>query len=193
VSGVVPCCPFVTNVRFSTFYTWSPFTSDITSVQKASTDIQLGIISHLLSTQFSFQGNAMCLPIVITSEQFSIHEDASVLCWEGGRLQLQHGNRPYSMKILLVFFITSRQILWFSISNFAMFPMLYSLLWVIPGRLTFICRHFGTHCLFQLRRWCKLLTTPMKMEQTVCSETSAPKIQTPGNHPQQRIKHIMAF
>ena len=28
-----------------------------------------------------------------------------------------------------------------------------------------------------------LLTPPMTMEQTECSETSAHKIQTPGNHP----------
>jgi hypothetical protein len=29
----------------------------------------------------------------------------------------------------------------------------------------------------------------MKMEQTVCSEMSAYKIQTPGNHPKERIQH----
>ena len=28
----------------------------------------------------------------------------------------------------------------------------------------------------------------MKMEQTECSETSACKIQTPGNHPKERIQ-----
>jgi hypothetical protein len=28
---------------------------------------------------------------------------------------------------------------------------------------------------------------PMKMEQTVCSETSAYKIQTPGNCPEERL------
>jgi len=27
----------------------------------------------------------------------------------------------------------------------------------------------------------------MKMEQTMCAETSAHKIQTPGNHPKERI------
>jgi hypothetical protein len=32
-----------------------------------------------------------------------------------------------------------------------------------------------------------LLTPPMKMEQKECSETSAYKIQTPGNHPKERI------
>jgi len=30
---------------------------------------------------------------------------------------------------------------------------------------------------------------PMKMEQTECSETSEYKIQTPGNHPEERIQH----
>jgi len=30
---------------------------------------------------------------------------------------------------------------------------------------------------------------PMKMEQTECSETSAYKIQTPGNRPKESIQH----
>jgi hypothetical protein len=30
----------------------------------------------------------------------------------------------------------------------------------------------------------------MKMEQTVCSETSAYKIQTPGNYPEENIQHM---
>jgi len=29
----------------------------------------------------------------------------------------------------------------------------------------------------------------MKMERTVCSETSAYKIQTPGNYPEESIQH----
>ena len=29
----------------------------------------------------------------------------------------------------------------------------------------------------------------MKMEQTECPEMSAYKIQTPGNHPEERIQH----
>jgi tRNA threonylcarbamoyladenosine modification (KEOPS) complex Pcc1 subunit len=29
----------------------------------------------------------------------------------------------------------------------------------------------------------------MKMEQAVCSETSAYKIQTPGNYPEESIQH----
>jgi len=31
---------------------------------------------------------------------------------------------------------------------------------------------------------------PMKMEHTVCSETSAYKIQTPGNCPEERVQHL---
>ena len=32
----------------------------------------------------------------------------------------------------------------------------------------------------------------MKMEQTECSETSAYKIQTPGNYPEENIKQFIA-
>jgi len=32
------------------------------------------------------------------------------------------------------------------------FCLLYALFWVIPRRLEFICRRFGTPCLFHLRR-----------------------------------------
>jgi hypothetical protein len=38
---------------------------------------------------------------------------------------------------------------------------LYAFFWVILRRLNFICRSFGTLCLFDLH---------MKMEQTECSE-----------------------
>jgi len=33
------------------------------------------------------------------------------------------------------------------------------------------------------------IRTPMKMEQTECSKTSAYKIQTPGNYPEESIQH----
>ena len=64
--------------------------------------------------------------------------------------------------------------------------MFYAFFWVIPRRLEFICRHFGTHCLFHLHR---RVEVPTKMEQTVCSEMSAYKLQTPGNYPKESIKH----
>ena len=43
----------------------------------------------------------------------------------------------------------------------------YALFWVIPRRLNFTCRRFGTEC----------------------SETSAYKIPTPGNYPEESIQH----
>jgi len=46
--------------------------------------------------------------------------------------------------------------------------MLYSFLWVIPRRLCFLFPHFGTHCLFHLRRsFSFLFTRRMKMERSV--------------------------
>jgi hypothetical protein len=35
-----------------------------------------------------------------------------------------------------------------------------------------------------------LLITPLKMEKTECSETSAYKIQMPGNYPEESIQHL---
>ena len=69
----------------------------------------------------------------------------------------------------------------------------YAFFWVISQRLNFICRCFGTHCLFHLHRWISVefyTYPPMKMEQTECSETSAYKIQTPGNYPEESIQHL---
>jgi len=68
--------------------------------------------------------------------------------------------------------------------------MLYPFFWVIPRRLNFICRRFRTLCLFHLHRQVGSTRTclPMKVEQIECSETSAYKIQTPGNHPKESIQ-----
>ena len=60
---------------------------------------------------------------------------------------------------------------WFQ--TFAVSCMLYVFFWVIPLRLNFIYRRFGTLCL---------------MEQTECSEKSAYKIQTPENYPEENIR-----
>jgi len=38
----------------------------------------------------------------------------------------------------------------------------------------------------------KFTCLPMKMEQTECSETSAYKIQTLGNYPEENIQHTKA-
>jgi len=63
--------------------------------------------------------------------------------------------------------------------------------WVIPRRLNFICRHFGTLSVFHLHRQVGMKVTylPVKMERTECSETSEYKIQTPGNYPEKSIQH----
>jgi len=58
---------------------------------------------------------------------------------------------------------------------------LYSYFCVIPQRLNFICRCFGKLCLCHFigcisRKKFFLLTPPMKMEQTECSETLEYKI-----------------
>jgi hypothetical protein len=58
--------------------------------------------------------------------------------------------------------------------------MLYVFFWVIPRRLNFICRRFGT--LFHLYRQFAY------EDGTVCFETSAYKIQTPGNYPEENIQ-----
>jgi hypothetical protein len=60
--------------------------------------------------------------------------------------------------------------------------MVYAFFWVIPQCLNFICRRFGTLCLFHLHR-------PMKMEQTEHSKMLAYKIRTLGNHPKGRLQH----
>jgi len=65
---------------------------------------------------------------------------------------------------------------WFQ--TFAVFWMLYAFFWVIPRRLNFICRRFGTLCLFHLH-WRVGTYPPMKKEQTECSEMLAYKIRTP--------------
>jgi len=86
-------------------------------------------------------------------------------------------------------------------AHFTDLPMFYAFFRVIPQCLKFICQRFGTLCLFHLRRQvllCRMNSNlvhsthnylPMKMEQTECSETSAYKIQTPGNYPEESIQH----
>ena len=109
--------------------------------------------------------------------------------------------------------------------------MLCAFFWIIPQRLNFICRRFGTLCLFHLHRqvgvtndrvgvsgpdppchppsyWLRLYSSqtlslintrtflkpshsshlPAYEDVTECSETSAYKIQTPGNYPEESIQ-----
>ena len=64
--------------------------------------------------------------------------------------------------------------------------LLYAFFWVITRRLEFICRRFGTLCLFHLPRQVDL---PAYEDGTECSETSAYKLQTPGYYPKESIKY----
>ena len=76
--------------------------------------------------------------------------------------------------------------------------LLYAFFSVIPRRLNFICRRFGTLCMFHLH-WLvgrKFLHTypPMKMEQTESSETLVYKTQDktlngPTNFYQPHVIH----
>jgi len=59
--------------------------------------------------------------------------------------------------------------------------MLYAFFWVSPRRLNFICRRFGTLCLFHIHR-------QVDEDGTECSEKSAYKIQAPGNYPEESIQ-----
>jgi len=55
--------------------------------------------------------------------------------------------------------------------TFAVFWMLYAFFWLIPRRLNFICRRYGTLYLFHLHRQVSMerfrTYPPMKMEQSV--------------------------
>ena len=64
---------------------------------------------------------------------------------------------------------------------------MYVFFWVIPRRMNFICRRFGTLCLFHLHRQV-VVELPAYEDGTECSETSAYKIQTPGNYPEGNIQ-----
>jgi len=62
--------------------------------------------------------------------------------------------------------------------------MLYSLSWLIPWRLN-LYADISDHSLFHIHRWCMQKSAYTTYEDgTECSETSARKIQTPGNTPE---------
>ena len=70
---------------------------------------------------------------------------------------------------------------------------LYAFFWAIPRRLKFICRRFGTLCIYHLPRQvgvCTIYThLPAYEGGTECSETSVYKLQTPGYCPEESIEH----
>ena len=70
--------------------------------------------------------------------------------------------------------------------------MMYVFFWVISRRLNFICRRFGTLCLFHLHRHVGIYLLAYE-DGTECSETSAYKIQTPGYYPEENIQHTEIY
>jgi len=62
----------------------------------------------------------------------------------------------------------------------------YAFFWVVPRGPNFICWCFGTLCLFHLHRWIPICLWSWNRQ---CSETSAHKIQMPGNYPEESIRH----
>jgi hypothetical protein len=92
----------------------------------------------------------------------------------------------------------------FLISNFAVFWMLYAFFWVIPRRLNFMYRRFETLCLFHLHKRIGMRMTrfenvgvcmPIRLWRwnRQCSVTSAYKIQTPGNYPEESIQLFHSY
>jgi len=76
--------------------------------------------------------------------------------------------------------------------------LLYSSFWAIPRRLNFMCRRFGTLCPIFIGRANKKNNRDVPVilpaynnyeDGTKCSETSAHKIQKPGNHPKETMQH----
>ena len=82
----------------------------------------------------------------------------------------------------------------FLISNFRRVLNVVCFFSVILRLLNFICRRFGTLCLFHLHRQvgvknCSHL--PACGDRTECSETSVYKIQKPGNYPEKSIQYLI--
>jgi hypothetical protein len=98
--------------------------------------------------------------------------------WTSGSLLDKRGlkNLCFFLNICLIYS-------WFQ--TFALLWMSYAFFWVIHRHLYFTYQHFGTHCLFHLHRW-----VGMKMEQTVCSEILAFKLQMLVNYPEESIWHV---
>ena len=64
---------------------------------------------------------------------------------------------------------------------------MYGFLWVVPRGLNFSCEVLGT--LFHLHRWIGSSYLPIYEDGTECSETSAYKIQMPGNYTEESVRH----
>jgi len=77
------------------------------------------------------------------------------LCWSWKLENIYRGTCPCSLNYLIANrFLGIECVSIFVKTVFSTyFSLLYSFFWVIPRRLNFMCRRFGT--LFHLHRWCK--------------------------------------
>ena len=74
----------------------------------------------------------------------------------------------------------------FLISNFRRVLNVHAFFWVIPRPLNFICRRFETLSV-------PSSDLPAHEDGTECSETSAFKIQAPGNYPEERKQNKVSY
>ena len=104
--------------------------------------------------------------------QDTVHQDLSHLynnfmnkCLHFNHLSLLH-HVSCIQKWLIWFYVVLLCLItwwWYWFRTFAVYWMLYAFIWVIPRRLKFICRRFGTLCLFHLHRQvgvCRILHAP---------------------------------
>jgi hypothetical protein len=64
--------------------------------------------------------------------------------------------------------------------------MLYAFFWVIPRRLNFMCRRFGTLCSIFIGGYLSAYE-----DGTECPETSTYKIQTPQKYTEESVQHYV--
>jgi hypothetical protein len=85
---------------------------------------------------------------------------------------------------------------WFLISSFRHVRMLRVIFWVVLRHVVFNGWRFGTLCLFHLHRRVEMnghIHSPMKMEPTQCSKTSAIKHHTQINNPKDYTQQWVRF
>ena len=103
-------------------------------------------------TKERIQTHSLYLILIACPLQQYAHECASVLRYTYTACLFKTSNKRQLLSINVLVFITKTSIRnsWFQ--TFAVFWMLYAFFWVIPRRLNFICRRFGTLCLFHRHR-----------------------------------------
>ena len=102
-------------------------------------------------------------------------DDGRIMPWQCGTMYLELVQKR-DFSFLVLFFYNHVMLV-----KVMGIMTLYAFFWIIPRRLNFICRSFGTLC--------RSIFIPAYEDGTEYSETSAYKIQPPGNYPEESIKH----